>query len=334
MPDDLVTWLPFAVIAALQVARRHKFEAIVSTSPDHSSHLIALILSKLLHCVWVADFQDPWITNPSSFYPTRLHQRINLMLERLVVTHAHQVVTVSEVWRDDFIKQYPDLNKDKFQVIANGFDPDDFADTPTLIRSRTTIQIVHNGTFFYYNKNPFPFLQAVKLLADTGKLTDVEICFVGVPVDKLSPVIQEMQLDPIVKLVEQLPHQESLKYVKSADILLLIAGSERGVLTAKVYEYLATLKPILALTPTSSLLAHLLNQAKVAELVDPSSPQSIAAGLSKLIDRVCTSQLPTPNCEFIRQFSRRDQTRLLATYLDQALTTQTKSSRGQHRNSP
>jgi glycosyltransferase involved in cell wall biosynthesis len=326
-PDDVITWLPSAVRLGLKIAHQHKIEAIVSSSPSPTCHLVALILSKLWHCGWVADFRDPWMTDPSGFYPTKLHQNINAALERLVVRHAHSVVTVSTVLRNDFVMQYPTLAADKFRVITNGFDPDDFLDVPARTKPRSIIQIVHNGSFFYSDKDPFPFLQAVRLLADLGELANVEIYFVGVPVDKLAPVIREMDLDQVVKLIERLPHKKSLEYVMNADILLLISGPKRGVLTAKVFEYLATFKLILALTPSQGILADLLNQANVAEIVDPYSPQDIAKGLKKLIGQVQTGQLPIPNREFIQQFHRRNQTRLLAAYLDEIRQTQNQTAK-------
>ena len=314
VPDQLIMWVPFAVGLGLKIARQHKVEAIVSSSPVQSCHLVAWTLSKLLRCAYVADFRDPWVTNPFFVYPTRLHRGINTMLERLVMSHASRVVTVSEVWRDELVARYPTLDADKFRLIPNGFDPDDFVDSPSLsIPDRDgPIRIVHSGILFYEGKDPFPFLQAVKSLAGEQGLKDVEIHFVGVPVDKLEPVIQDMGLGHIVKLTERLPYKKSLEYVRTADILLLISGPGRGVLTAKVFEYLAAFKPILAITPPAGALADLLSHTNVAEIVEPDSPRSIARGLTKLIEQVRAGHMLSPDREFVQQFSRRSQTRLLA----------------------
>jgi glycosyltransferase involved in cell wall biosynthesis len=320
VPDELAMWVPFAVGLGLRIAREHGVEGIVSSSPVQSCHLVAWALSKWLGCAWVADLRDPWVTNPFFLYPTRLHREINTILERIVITHAHYVVTVSEVLRDDLVARYPTLDAGKFQLIPNGFDPDDFVDSlPLSISNRDdSVRIVHSGILFYEGKDPFPFLQAVKSLAGEQGLKDVEIHFAGVPVDKFEPVIQGMGLSRIVKLTNLVPYKKGLEHVLNADILLLISGPGRGVLTTKVFEYLAAFKPILALTPSEGALADLLRQANVAEIVDPDSPQAIADGLRKLIGQARTGYRLAPNREFIQQFSRRNQTRLLVECLDDA----------------
>jgi len=318
VPDQLITWLPFAIIMGLKIARKYKIKAIVSSSPDQSCHLVARVLSKIFCCAWVADFRDPWAANPFLIYPTSFHHKINRFLERLVVNYADRITTVSEPLRNDFIAYYPDQESDKFRVITNGFDLDDFTGAFRTNRPDQCIRIVHNGKFFYAGKDPFPFLWAVKLLADNNELDGVKVHFVGVPVEKLKPVIQNMELEQIVELSELVPYRQSLKFVINADILLLVSGPGKGVLTTKVFEYLATAKPILALTPSNGALAHLLSFTNVAEIVDPDSPQAIADGLKKLIRQVRAGHMPTPNQDFILQFSRRNQTRLLAKYLDEA----------------
>ncbi len=320
VPDQWMLWVPFAVALGLKIARRHKVEAIVSSSPVQSSHLVAGVLSRLLRCTWVADFRDPWVTNPFFVYPTRLHRGINALLERIVISQARYVVSVSKAWKDELIARYPTLEADKFRLIPNGFDPDDFVDLlPSSPPDRNSpIRILHSGLLFYEGKDPFPLLQAVKSLASEESLKGVEIHFIGVPVARFAPVVQEMGLSHIVKLMEPLPYKKNLEYVLNADILLLISGPGRGVLNAKAYEYLAASKPILALTPPAGSLSELLSHTAMAEVVEPDSPPAIAAGLMKLVEKVRAGQVPSPDPEFVQQFSRRNQTRQLAERLDEA----------------
>jgi glycosyltransferase involved in cell wall biosynthesis len=318
LPDELITWIPFAVLSGLSIARKCKIDAIVSSSPLQSNHLAALVLSKLLRCAWIADFRDPWATHPFFLYPTWLHRWLNAALERLVVNHASYVITVTHSWLQEFLSRYPEQGADKFQMIPNGFDPDDFPTDSDPTKQVSCVKIVHSGKLFYDGKNPFGFLQAVKLLVAQHKLSNLEVHFVGVPVDKLEPVIHSMDLDHIVKLSELLPHKKSLAYVQNADILLLISGPQKGLINAKAFEYMATCKPILALTPADSESARLLKQTNLAEIVDPDSPQAIAEKLELLINRRRNGFSFNPNREFIQQFNRRTQARRLADYLDEA----------------
>jgi glycosyltransferase involved in cell wall biosynthesis len=317
LPDEVVTWVPFAVRRGRRINRRHQINAIVSSSPAPSTHLAAMALSRLLAVPWVADFRDPWVASSFLAAPTSFHRRFHATLERQVVTHANRVVTVSPVLRDDFATAYPHLPAEKFGLVRNGFDPDDF-DFPAASPARDTIRIVHSGKFFYYGKDPFPFLKAIKLLRESGRLSGVTVHFVGVPVAHMQPIIAEMELDEVVTLTDFVPYRQSLRSVMAADILLLVPGRTRGMMTAKVYEYLAARKPILALTPPDSTVADFLRHLNLAQTVDPDSPTAIAAALRRLIEQTRAGSLPQPDEAFIDQFTRRYQTGQLADYLAEA----------------
>jgi glycosyltransferase involved in cell wall biosynthesis len=317
VPDNAMPWMPFVVRMGLKVAQKHRPAAIFSTSPDWSCLLVASRLSQRLSLPWIADFRDPWVSNPFVSLPTRFHRWLHICLERRAVSAADLVVTVSQALLDDFVARYPSEPLSKFRVITNGFDSDDFSGHPPA-KSPTEgqVRVVHNGTFFYAGKDPFPFLRAVKRLDAHPDFVGAQIDFVGVRPALLGPAITEMGLEHLVNLVDFVPHRESLRYLMNGDILLLVPGPGRGVLTNKVFEYLATGKPILALVSRESAVADLLTEANVGMVVDPDSPTEIADGLLQMVQRVQEGRSPQPNWEFIQQFSRRELTRQLASSLD------------------
>lgn len=317
IPDKLVTWLPFAASKGLRIASAHRIQAILSTSPYPTCHLVAKRLSQRLACPWVADFRDPWLTNPFNHYPTALHKKAHAVLEGKVIRSANQVVTISEPICQDFIERYPDQSRSKFKIVYNGYDSADFLGLEVRRASQDKVHIVHSGSF-YGGRDPLTFLQAVSLFTSSD-LKTIKVTFLGRGIQPLQPVINELGLGETVLLQEFLPYRKSLQFLKDADILLLIPGPGKGTLTTKVYEYLGVGKYILALAPSSnSAMTSLLKKANLGLVVDPDSPEEIFKRLSQLIQAVRSGSKPEPNRQFIEQFDRRELTRRLAQILDES----------------
>lgn len=317
MPDEEVTWIPFAINKGLQLARLYQFDAILATAQHYSSLLIGLILSRWLKCPWIADFRDPWVTNAFTYFPTRLHQQVHAILERQVVTAAKRVVTVSEPIRQDFITRYPNQPTDKFKIIYNGYDSADFSQLQNgRFPADGLIHIVHSGSF-YPGRKPLPFLQAVKLLLP-ARLNKIRITFVGSNALELKAAVDQLGLQAIVTLQEYVPYQQNLGVLAQAAILLVIPGLGQGSLTTKLFEYFKLGKFVLALAPSyNTAMQEVLTKANVGITVDPESSSEIAVGLNHLIELVETGQKPQPNWAYIEQFDRKNLTRQLAKLLNE-----------------
>lgn len=316
IPDDRITWVPFAIKQGLAVEKTHSCQAVLTTAPQFSCHLVGLFLARRLNCPWIADFRDPWLTNPFIRYPTSFHKRIHAILEGKVIKSANRVITISEPIRQDFLSRYPDQNHHKFNVIYNGYDSEDFVGLETRPDPPDKkIHIIHTGTF-YGQRNPNSFLQVLRLL-DPFYLKHIKITFLGRNASVLQSIINQLELDQVVTLKEFLPHRQSLQHLIEADILLLIPGPGSGTLTTKLFEYLNAGKFIFALVPPDNKgLISLLTESNLGFVVDPDSPDEISSGLSLLIQMVRSGQRPKPNWEFIQQFDRKRLTGQLAQILD------------------
>ncbi len=140
-------------------------------------------------------------------------------------------------------------------TIANGCDFDDFAGLEYTRGDR--FRLTHAGSFFG-KRDPKPFLQA---LADSG-LEDVVVRFVGDfrPGDR--EFMEKLGLGDRVELIEYVPRRQSLALQRDSDALLLLIpdaeGRGRGVLSGKVFEYLAAERPILAAVPPDGAAAKLI----------------------------------------------------------------------------
>jgi glycosyltransferase involved in cell wall biosynthesis len=319
IPDEEVTGVPFAVKKGLEIAKTYCIDAIFATGMYFSCHLIGLILSRSLKCPLIVDFRDPWLTSPFFYYPTKIHRRIHAILEGKVVESSARVITVSKPIYQDFLERYPDQNPDKFQVIHNGYDSEDFVDLEPLPVSKNTIEIVHSGSL-YPGREPMSFLQAVTLL-DSSILKRIKITFLGRNALGLRSVVEQLGLQDIIALKDYMPYYQSLEYISGATILVVLPGLGHGSLTTKLFEYLKMGKFILALSPPcNKALPEVLENANVGLVVDSDSPDRIAKGLTHLVRMVDSGAEVEPNWTYIEQFDRKNLTGQLAQVLNEIIS--------------
>ena len=127
IPDARKFWIKPSIKFLTNYLQEYPVDAVVSTGPPHTTHLIALGIKKKLGLPWLADFRDPW--TKIDFYDklmlTPIADRRHHLLEKTVLKAADKIVTVSWSWAVDF----EGLGSPRTDVITNGFDPDDFLDT-------------------------------------------------------------------------------------------------------------------------------------------------------------------------------------------------------------
>ena len=142
-------------------------------------------------------------------------------------------------------------------TIANGSDFDDFAGIE--YRPSDRFRITHTGSFFG-KRDPRPFLTA---FAESG-LDDAVVRFVGDfrPAD--AEWAETLELGDRLELIPYVARRRSLELQRDSEALLLLipeaGGRGRGVLSGKVFEYLAAERPILAVVPPDGAAAELIRE--------------------------------------------------------------------------
>lgn len=308
IPDGLMWWVPFAVNAGVRIAKEECVDAIYSVSPNHSCHLIAMQIKKKLKIPWVADFKDPWTTNPFEVYPTSLHKRLNLFFERRVINQTDRVITISEPIKEDFINRHPDA-KDKISVITNGFDSDDFKNLKEKNKDMKRITIVHTGSL-YGPRDPTTFLQAVSQIkkSEPELAKKLRIIFVGKSESDIAVMAKDLDINELVEIVPPVPYEESLQYQVDSDILLLITGPGKGTVTGKVFEYMAIGKPIIAVTEEDSFVANILRRTNLGFISDANNVEKINDMLKNICKMVIEKKLPELNRDEINKYDRKNLT--------------------------
>lgn len=260
IPDPRKGWNGFAEKKALELIDRHNIQLVVTTSPPHSTQLIGLALKKVRNIRWVADMRDPWT---GIYYATELLQTAwaehrNLQLERQVLLAANQIITVSAQLKRDFLALHPTLNELSIAVIPNGYDPDDF-EAQYAIEEPFTIGYMGTITAQY---------DITALLAVlTGMKQKFQLRFIGqVPMDIQAAL---RATGHTCEFTGYLPHDVALRQAATCSMLLLVipkVANNQGIVTGKIFEYIALQRPILGIGPVDGDAAKILKETGAGEM--------------------------------------------------------------------
>src|SRR5881392_2192218 len=279
LPDENVTWNATAIPKAISLARKEGIDVVLTTSPPGSVHLIGAAVKKATGAKWVADLRDSIALHPhrsADGLGARAKQKARAGVARLVARQADAIVAAAEAIAVETRGLSPVA---PVTTIANGSDFDDFAGLQYMRTDR--FRLTHTGSFFGH-RDPKPFLRA---LAASG-LEDVLVRFLGDfrPADR--EFLGSLGLGDRVELIEHVPRRRSLELQRDSDALLLLIpeadGRGRGVLSGKVFEYLAAERPILAVVPPDGAAAELLRETGAGLVVPPDDVEAMAAALRDL----------------------------------------------------
>jgi hypothetical protein len=280
MPDDQIGWLVPALARGLQILRREAIDAVVTSGPPHTCHLIGLWLKRLTGKRWIAELRDPWLGNPGKPWSFRSHvsDRLEAQMEQAVVRAADAVVLLTDRSRDAFMRRYPAEPISKFVTITNGFDAQDFERLGPVARE-PVFTITHIGTL-YFRRSPRGFLDAVLRLIQDGKIpaTGIRVVFAGDVVDGHLPEAPRPGLAGVITATGRISHQEALAWMCRADLLCLFAQGQPEQIPAKAFEYLAAGPPILAITGEGATGDLVL---KSGGSVVPDEPWAIAEAIDQ-----------------------------------------------------
>jgi len=307
LPDPRKGWNKYALKKAAELIKEFNIDTVVTTSPPHSTQLIGLKLKQKFNIRWIADLRDPWtdIYYYNQFSHTALARMVDQNYERKVVENADLLVTVSEDVKRIFAEKSKLVIAAKTVVIPNGFDGEDFR--VSNVPAETRKVITYTGTISEaYDVDCF--LEALSGLNESLK-TNLLIRFVG----KVPPSVEKKFKDTglEVELVGYVDHSKSIEYLFRSDLLLLVlpkVKNNRGILTGKFFEYLASQKPVLAIGPTDGDLAKIVQDTNCGKLFDYADVYGM---LQFVEEKLNAPFLPSEN-KSVNQYSRRELTRKIA----------------------
>ncbi len=319
IPDARVGWLLTANSKALQICREFGINAIYSSSPPYTCSLIARHIKKKIGIPWVAGFRDPWtgfISAPKRWY---IPAKIDSHFEFSVFSKADFVEVAWEGIMKDALSKYPSLNPNKFIPIPNGFDPADF---PKIqYKPNPVFTLTYTGSM-YGRRNPQSLFQAIEILVTNNSINKekIKIKFIGRFGEEIIDMINKTMIKDRIEVIGYLPHRKSLEHLMTSDALLLIVDESKEseeIVPGKVFEYLGTLRPIIAIAPTKGAVAKIIHQTNSGFVAHQSKPEKIAENFQKLYHMWENSIVFQPNIDEIQKYSRKEHTKMLAELLNQ-----------------
>jgi glycosyltransferase involved in cell wall biosynthesis len=271
-PDPEIVWYPFALRKALRMIRRHGIQTVMVTAPPFSSFLIgAAIKRRMPHIRLISDFRDEWLR----FYLTDFEHLEGTgtkaeALQRRVVASSDAVVAVTESTLAGIRDRYPDQPASKFRCIPNGYDPAAFDSFRARKHSDDKLVITYIGTA-YKTSSPRGYLDALDRLPQEI-VSRIETRFIGRVAETEAGVFENRRSS--VRLLGFMPHGEAWRMGEETDFFLVIMANPY-TLPAKLYEYLATGVPILALAPEGSEVDRMLLATRAGWCADPAKPQAV-----------------------------------------------------------
>lgn len=320
IPDARKFWIKPSIRFLSNYVIKNNINVVISSGPPHSMHMIALGLkSKYPKIKWLADFRDPW-TN-IDFYDklmlSSLADTKHKRLEKNVLQEADIVVSVGNSMSEEFkeiVKQDGFNRLEKFKVITNGFDTDDLNSNNSI--KDIKFSLAHIGTLVK-DRNPLILWKVLSQLVKTNSkfAQELEIKLVGKVDYFVMEQINFYGLKPYLTKIDYLPHNLVIEEQKKSHVLLLLVNNTKnakGILTGKIFEYLAANVPILAIGPTDGDLSIILKNTATGLISDFNDENLLKQHILKLFDGYTIE----PNKEEIKKYSRKNLTKELCHLLD------------------
>lgn len=323
-PDRWMTWRFGAVGAGLSLIRQHAPQVLWSTYPIATAHVIGHALWRRTRLPWIADFRDPMAQEgyPSDPVTWKSFKKI----ETCACADARYSTFTTPGAAREYRRRYPAI-ADRIRVLENGFDEESFtglsqeAAREPLVPGAVTL--LHSGIVYPSERDPTQFFMAIAQMAEAGHIRAGELIVrfrAAGHDDLLRSLSQRCGITAFVELMPPLPYRGALQEMVRADALLVLqAANCNEQIPAKLYEYLRTGRPIVALTDPAGDTAGVVRAAGLDGIARLDSVADIVALLRRFLASVRAGEAPLPAADYVAAASRRGRTRELAALLDAAM---------------
>jgi glycosyltransferase involved in cell wall biosynthesis len=300
-PDPEVVWTPFAIRRARRIVKEHAIKTVLVTAPPFSAFLVGNALKREFPGLQlISDFRDEWLRfflSTFEFQQSGGFRRRAEKMERTTIERSDLVITVTPSLVEELRNRYPAEAAPKFTCIPNGYDPAAFASFVPRNHQSSKIVVTYVGTV-YSATSPGCYFDGLDALPASLR-SRIETRFVGRITEDQRTLLESRKNVQILGFV---PQHEALRCMEETDYLLLTMKDPTAV-TGKIYEYLATGKPILAFSPQDGEVARTLAETGAGWCLDPRNSRGIRACL----EAVATGELKTgfhPNPVAVRRYER------------------------------
>lgn len=316
VPDAKIGWIPYAVSQGKQIIKKEQPDIIFSSSPPPTVHLIAKKLAKWSGLKWVADFRDPWtdIYHYDGANRNPLTLKYDRNLEKKVLQKASKLTTVSKSVHD-LLQRKTNV---EIEVISNGFDEADF---PIKVDSNPESFIITYAGKMNAQQNPENLWRVLSSLKDTetGFAKHLKIVLIG-NIEEI--VINQIRAYNLINHLETpgyVAHNKLPVYFNNSQVLLLVIPNtkkNKGIITGKMFEYLATSKFIFGIGPEHGDAAEILSKTNAGRMFDFENESGIRNEILNQYQCWKNKIKPKINQSEVMRYTRKELTSKLAESLE------------------
>ncbi|MCS7028576.1 MAG: glycosyltransferase family 4 protein [Bacteroidia bacterium] len=318
IPDARKFWIYPSVRFLSQYLKKNPVQAIISTGPPHSAHLIALKIKKKFNLPWIADFRDPWTT---IYYHQQLQlsqwaKKRHIALERKVLKQADIVITVGKTLASELaqIRELP------VEYIYNGYDEEDFLPYRNLpLYDKFTLTYV--GTTFQ-NVDNFVFWNVLRdwLKANPEAQAQFQIRMIGKTPQKVKEQIISAELsDYVYYSPDVVEHHVAIEEMCKSHLLFMSIVQDKNMVSGKLFEYIASRRPVLCFCHPEGDAARIIQECDAGIAIKPEDTFTAAAYLSQQFEKYKVKDYSFNTNSNIQRYSRQYQAGQLAKLLDKCI---------------
>ena len=314
IPDARVFWVKPSVAYLEKYIRENEIDTIITSGPPHSLHLIGLELKQKMNLKWLADFRDPWTTigyHKSlrlSQYAAKKHKQ----LESQVLNSADTIIVTSKTTKAEFQA----LTTKPIEVITNGFDVEK-VDKQSL---DTKFSLAHIGSFLSERNPKILWESLVELCAEIPDFkSHLEIKLIGAISQEVLETIEQFGLNSFLNNLGYVSHAEAVAHQRKSQVLLLIeinSDETKSILPGKLFEYMVSERPILAIGPKDSDFAEIITNTISGVFFEYSEKAKLKLTIQEYYNQFLVGKLQS-HAVGLQQYSRKNLTQQLVELLRQ-----------------
>lgn len=331
LPDNKKSWSKKAYEKARELLKSETFDVIFSSAPPFSMFKYVVKLGHEFNLPVALDYRDLYYQNQFSFYPTPFHKLYAKLYEKSFLKKAEKIFVINRQIKEFLLKTYPFLKFNQLYILPHGYDPEDFNGKINLNLNKFSSSAIDNDKLvitycgiFYEFITPKYLLKAYKKLLKERKdvAEKILIRFVGHLNKTNEKLVKKLGLSDKVQVINYVEHDKAVDYLLSSDALWLMVGKSKNshtISTSKLYEYIATRKPIFGCV-VDGAAKNALKEYGASIIVEPYDIEKIKNALIMLYQMKINNSFPEPNETFVQSCDRKKLAAQLAVELRKLIT--------------